>query len=207
MGNIYLQIGAGAGDLDARALYRDGFTEIVKKVVQPDDRVILVEPNPLNIAVLKRSWNSFKQAEIYEVGIVPKSVSGSDLSFYFSELDAPHYQVGSFDSQHVLKHYPQLKHNDLKCLMVETIDLLGFLSSIVGGRKVELLSLDIEGLDAEVILDTDFSAIQARLLSVEHLHLGVQADEVISHLEKGGFVRRGLGVDHNGYDWLFEKLV
>lgn len=29
---IYIQIGAGAGDLDSRANFRDGFTEYVKKL-------------------------------------------------------------------------------------------------------------------------------------------------------------------------------
>jgi hypothetical protein len=28
---IFIQIGAGAGDLDKRANYRDGFTEFIKK--------------------------------------------------------------------------------------------------------------------------------------------------------------------------------
>ena len=34
---IFIQIGAGAGDKDSRANYRDGFTEFVKKL--PKNRI------------------------------------------------------------------------------------------------------------------------------------------------------------------------
>ena len=51
---IFIQIGAGAGDLDKRANCRDGFTEFIKKL--PKNRIkkiILVEPNPINIQLLR----------------------------------------------------------------------------------------------------------------------------------------------------------
>ena len=31
---IFMQIGAGAGDLDKRSNYRDGFTEFIKKLLK-----------------------------------------------------------------------------------------------------------------------------------------------------------------------------
>lgn len=34
---VFIQVGAGAGDLDKKANYRDGFTELVKKL--PRERV------------------------------------------------------------------------------------------------------------------------------------------------------------------------
>jgi hypothetical protein len=42
---IYIQIGAGAGDLDSRANFRDGFSEYVKKLdTKSISKIILVEP-------------------------------------------------------------------------------------------------------------------------------------------------------------------
>jgi hypothetical protein len=32
MSNIYIQIGSGAGDLDSRVNFRDGFSELIKKL-------------------------------------------------------------------------------------------------------------------------------------------------------------------------------
>ena len=50
---IFIQIGAGAGDLDKRANCRDGFTEIIKSLPRHMiKKIILVEPNPLNIPLL-----------------------------------------------------------------------------------------------------------------------------------------------------------
>ena len=57
---IFIQIGAGAGDLDKRANCRDGFTEFIKNL--PRERIkkiILVEPNKLNIPLLKECWKNY----------------------------------------------------------------------------------------------------------------------------------------------------
>jgi hypothetical protein len=52
---VFIQIGAGAGDLDSRASFRDGFTEYVKKIEPSQiERIILLEPNPVNIPFLKK---------------------------------------------------------------------------------------------------------------------------------------------------------
>ena len=52
---IYVHIGAGAGDLDAGALFRDGFSEFVKKNDDQNKKIYLVEANPSNISKLKIS--------------------------------------------------------------------------------------------------------------------------------------------------------
>jgi hypothetical protein len=72
---IYVQIGAGAGDQDSRANYRDGFSETIK--ILPKDqikKIILVEPNPLNIPNLIECWKDYPQATIVQKAIVPKNI-------------------------------------------------------------------------------------------------------------------------------------
>ncbi len=66
---IYVHIGAGAGDLDAGALFRDGFSEFVKKNNDEDKRIFLVEANPSNISKLKISWKDYKNVEIFDFAI------------------------------------------------------------------------------------------------------------------------------------------
>jgi len=207
-GAIYVQIGAGAGDQDSRALFRDGFTEYVKKLPQQAiGRIILVEPNPFNIPALKRCWEAYPQAEIYQYGIVPKRFSGAELNFYYLPLDAPHYQVASVNAHHVLKHYKAATLADLHVLPVETVDLELFMKLAVGGDQVELLCLDIEGVEADVLLETDLKYLNANSVSFEHLHLGPSARRVARQFEKAGFVKVGNGVDHNNYDWLYKKVA
>jgi len=93
---VFIQIGAGAGDLDKRADYRDGFTEFIKKL--PRNRIkkiILVEPNPLNIPLLKECWKNYPESTIYEIGIIPTTYQETTIDFYYHPDDAPHYQVAS----------------------------------------------------------------------------------------------------------------
>ena len=81
----FVQVGSGAGDLDPRANFRDGFTELIKKIRLPESsRIILVEPNPHNLDQLKNCWNEFKNIEIFELGIVPKFYSQKILRFFFT---------------------------------------------------------------------------------------------------------------------------
>lgn len=202
---IFVQIGAGAGDLDSRANHRDGFSEFVKAL--PKERInhiILVEPNPINIPFLKKCWQDYPQAQIFEIAIAPKKLSCQNLDFFYAENDGPHFQVASINIEHVIKHYD----NSVKIckISVPTMDLESFLNQHVGDKEIELLSLDIEGIDAEVILDTDFNKINLKFLSYEYLHLGDLEKNVARHINDCKMTFRGRGVDHNGYDLLYEKM-
>ena len=206
MSKCFVQVGAGAGDQDSRANFRDGFSELVKSCeLGPDDKIVLVEPNPINLPALKKCWEAYPQARIHQIGIVPKADAGRKLVFYYAEEDAPHFQVGSFRSEHVLKHYESLSVGDLKTLEIGTTDLASFLTETVGSDLVALLCLDIEGLDAEVLLDTDLASLNVAFVSFEHLHLGDKTEAVVSHFEQSGYVKVGVGIDHNGFDWLYKK--
>lgn len=205
-GRIFVQIGAGAGDQDSRAGYRDGFTEFVKSLgLTASDKVLLVEPNPLNLEKLSLCWSEYPQASIKNLGIVPRGFGTGSAAFFFARADEPHFQVGSFAPDHVLHHYPDLNISDLETVLVETMDLESFISQAVGSREISLLSLDIEGFDADIILGTNFDSLNLKYLSFEHIHLGDRISQVVTHLEKYGFFHRGYGIDYQGYDWLFKK--
>jgi len=201
-----LQIGAGAGDQDSRANLRDGFTEFVKKYIDPKNervRIILVEPNPVNIPFLKECWKDYRQAEIYQLGICLRSSPQKEITFYYAEEDAPHYQVFSMNKEHVEKHYPS---QTIKEMVVECVPLEDFIQARIGTAEINLLALDIEGIDAEIILDIDFEKVNCQYISFEWLHLGKLKTRVMRKLADDGFRFVGEGVDYNGYDLLFEKI-
>jgi FkbM family methyltransferase len=205
MGQIFVQIGAGAGDCDSRANFRDGFSELVKSMdPRLIERVILVEPNPINITALRQCWKDYPQAEIYQIGINVPSLKNEKLTFYFADEDKPHYQVFSLKQEHVLKHYP---NGTIRTIEVETQDLVGFLRDTVGTeRQISLLSLDIEGIDAEILLSIDWRYVNVERLSFEHLHLAEKTDHVLRHLGNSGYMFIGSGVDVNGYDLMYERI-
>jgi hypothetical protein len=199
---IFIQIGAGAGDLDKAASCRDGFTEFIKKLPREHiKKIILVEPNPLNIPLLKECWKDYPESVIYEIGIVPKTYQNDTIDLYYCPLDGPHYQVASINKSHIQKHYGNNCELNKFIIPVKHID--NFINEITTEDDIELLALDIEGIDAEIILDINFDKIRLKYLSFEHIHLGDKEQSVINHLVYNNYEYLGLGVDYRGIDYLF----
>jgi len=198
---IFIQIGAGAGDLDKRANCRDGFTEIVKSLPRHIiKKIILVEPNPLNIPLLQECWKDYPEAIIYEIGIVPKKYQNNTMELYYCPLDGPNYQVASINKSHIQKHYGE--NCELEKFIIQVKQLEIFINEITT-EEIELLALDIEGIDAEVLLDIDFDNLKLKYISFEHIHLGNYKENVLNHLKNNNYELLGLGVDTNGYDYLY----
>lgn len=199
----FIQIGAGAGDLDSRADYRDGFTELVKQIDSDlIDRIILVEPNPVNISLLKQCWKDYPQAEIYNIGICTRDSVDKSIVFYYAVEDGPHFQVFSMDIEHVKKHYPT---GTIQSVTVDCMSLTDFIEFLNISESIDLLALDIEGIDAEVIMDTDWNSVNCRKLSFEYIHLGDKTDSVVNTLTTSGFKYAGVGVDYRGIDYLYTR--
>lgn len=201
--SVYVQVGAGAGDRDPRAGFRDGFSEYVKsRRLAPGDRVVLVEPNPANIPTLTECWDGYPQAEIHQLGICPPSGAERSITFYYAAEDAPHFQVFSMSPEHVLTHYPgaELLEERVRC-----VTLPEFLDDVVGTAHIDLLALDIEGIDADVLLTTDWTKVNCALLSFEALHLSDHLEAVGRHLWAAGLSDLGEGIDHNGFDLLYGR--
>ena len=198
---IFIQIGAGAGDLDKRANCRDGFTEFIKKLPrQSIKKIILVEPNPLNIPLLKECWKDYPEAIIYEIGIVPKNYQNNTIDLYYCPLDGPHYQVASINKSHIRKHYGE--NCELEKFIIPVKQLEHFINEITTD-EIDLLALDIEGIDAEIVLDINFNNLKLKYISFEHLHLGEYKENVLNHLKNNNYEFLGSGIDHNGYDYLY----
>ena len=61
----------------------------------------------------------------------------------------------------------------------------------------------MNGIDAEIILDMNFNNIKLKYLSFEHIHLDEKRNAVLNHLNNNKYTYLGLGVDHNGFDYLY----
>lgn len=104
--------------------------------------------------------------------------------------------------EHVLKHYPQgtLHSFDAPCEQVSDV-----LAKFSQGATISLLALDIEGIDAEVLLSIEWSDLACDSVSFEVLHLGSSMEDVKRVLVAAGFVPAGDGLDPSGYDRLFVR--
>lgn len=58
--SYFIQIGAGAGDQDERSNYKNGFTNFIKKNIRNrNNKVLIIEANPLNLDKLRLCWRDF----------------------------------------------------------------------------------------------------------------------------------------------------
>lgn len=198
----YIQLGAGAGDMDSSMGYRDGFTRLVKKWARPDDRVILVEPNPMNLEPLNTCWRDWPNSEIHPLAIVPRAMDREWVDLVLAASDGPHFRKGSVSDVHVQSHFPGA---ELRTIRVPCTTLPELLQSVCPEDMIELLAVDIEGLDAEVILDVDWGAVRCRSLSFEFEHRGKLGSRVNAALKDAGFVASGFGVDDRLLDILYRR--
>ncbi len=195
----FIQIGAGAGDRDPNANFIDGFTRMVKALDPATvKRVILVEPNPINIPFLQECWKDYPQAEIFNIGIVPASYTEKTITFYYAKSDGPHFQCTSIKKEHT-------RQSDLGEFIASCETLTEFLHRTVDKTLVDVLALDIEGIDGDVIIDTDWNQFNIDQLSFEYTNLGEQTEIVKQHLEKFNFKYAGIGLDRDGLDWMYKK--
>ena len=200
MKKIFVHLGAGAGDLDKRANFRCGFTELIKDKCSEDDEALVIEANPKNIEKLEMCYQNFKNVKVLNLAITHEI--SKELVFFFTEDDAPHYQVCSVDINHVKKHYP---NSDIKNFKIQAVNINDFFQKYVG-NKIDYLSIDLEGIDYNVIMKIDFKKIKVENISIEHLHLkNHEKKNMINNLNNFGFSYCGNGYDHNNYDYLFKN--
>ena len=72
--------------------------------------------------------------------------------------------------------------------------------------EIEFLSLDIEGMDFDVLMNIDLNKFKIKNISFEHLHLSfIQKLLVVYKLTRHNYYYSGLGFDVRKSDWLFSK--
>ena len=199
----FLHIGAGAGDLDPAANYRDGFTELVKNHKAKIKKVFVVEANPINIKKLKKCWKNYKSVKIYNFAIVSNKIDNKKIRFYYCKKDAPHYQLFSTQINHVKHYFPNSK---IESKLIKTMSIKNFMEKNFKKKIINFFSVDIEGGDFNVIMSLDLKRYNIQNISLEYLHLNVkQKKKILQKLIANGYSYNGFGVDHNNIDWSFKK--
>lgn len=198
---IFIHLGAGAGDLDERANFKCGFTEFIKKNNKLNDKIFVLEANPKNIPHLKACYKNFSNVNVYNLGISRNNEKY--LIFYFTEDDAPHYQVCTSKIEHLKKHYPNSK---VKKFKIQSISINEFLEKEVSHNLIDFLSIDLEGIDYDALMSIDMNKFDIKNISIEFIHLtSLQKKIMINHLNHNGYSYIGYGYDYNNFDFLFTK--
>ena len=198
---IFVHLGAGAGDLDERANFRCGFTEFIKKNVKSNNKIFILEANPKNITKLRECYKDFSNANIYNLGI---SINNEkSLKFYYTDDDAPHYQVCSTKIEHLKKHYP---NSIIKNFEIISLSINEFFREKVKENIIDYLSIDLEGIDFDALMSINMKKFDIKNISIEFIHLtSLEKKKMIKHLNQNGYSYVGNGYDHNNFDFLFKR--
>jgi FkbM family methyltransferase len=203
---IYIQLGAGAGDLDYAADFRDGFSKLVKsKEINEGDRILVVEANHFNIPTLTESWRAYPHVEIYNLAISTKRLGNPQkIDFFYAVDDGPYFQIASVIESHVRKYSPG---SVVKSFSVAAVGINTFLKEKCGDLPVELLAIDIEGLDLEVIEELDLSRFDIHRISFEKSLDLPRKKSINKKLKSMGYRRAGSGMDPHNSDVMWVKPV
>tara|TARA_A100001011_G_scaffold380455_1_gene447788 strand:+ start:421 stop:1101 length:681 start_codon:yes stop_codon:yes gene_type:complete len=194
-----IQIGSGSANYDTYV--QDGFTNFVKKE-NIEDPIFIIEANPVHLKNLKKYWENKKNVKIFNFAIIPDNIQKEKMTFFYSLNDYPNYQIFSNSKLFVEKYFPKETINEK---VVECIKISKFLDE---NRitNIDYLSLDIEGMDYEVLINLDLNRFKIKNISFEHLHLSLwQKVKIILKLVKNRYFFSGMGFDIRKSDWMFTK--
>ena len=194
-----IQIGSGSANYDSYV--QDGFTNFVKKR-NPENKIFIIEANSIHLKNLKKFWINNKNVRIFNTAIVPDNIEKKEMSFFYSLSDKPDYQIFSNSKVFVKKHFPkgEIVEKIIECEKISNFLKNNHISS------VDYLSLDIEGMDYDVIINLDLEKFYIKNISFEHLHLSfLQKIRIILKLIKNRYFFSGMGFDVRKSDWMFTR--
>ncbi len=194
-----VQIGSGSSNLDKQ--FQDGFTNYAQKEIK-DSKLYLVEANSIHIQKLKKNWKNNNNVKIFNFAVIPDNVDEQNKEFFYAKDDAPDYQIFSSSRNFVEKHFPksQILKKIVKCEKISNFFEKNLLF------KIKFLSLDIEGMDFEVLYNLDLQKFDIENISFEHLHLSFwQKCKIVKKLIKNDYFFSGMGFDVRKSDWMFSK--
>ena len=141
-----------------------------------NQNILLVEPVPYNITLLKENTAKYKNISIETSAVSEKN---QIKKFYYVKPDAvkklgKHWAsgIGSFDKQHILNHkYKRFMVSDTD---IEQIDIqyLSFSNLIekYSISSIDLLQIDVEGAEFEILNSIDFEKIEIKKIIFEFKH-------------------------------------
>ena len=141
-----------------------------------NQNILLVEPVPYNITLLKENTAKYKNISIETSAVSEKN---QIKKFYYVKPDAvkklgKHWAsgIGSFDKQHILNH--KNKRFAVSDLDIEEVDIQYLTFSDLTDKylisSIDLLQIDVEGAEFEILNSIDFEKIEIKKIIFEFKH-------------------------------------
>jgi len=193
-----VQIGANRGN-DELTNYLFSNYEII-------DFGLFVEANPIHIDELKKCYDRYENIIVDNVAIKLPSHNNDVITIYYHTGD-PGYEIASCNIDHIKSHMEYSSFLDstggtissfeINCI---TLDQLFEKYSI---HELDILFLDIEGIDAEVLLTFDWEKYHIKRVEFEQIHLGNYRNAVKNMMIGMGYIQTSSMHVNN---WAFEMV-
>jgi FkbM family methyltransferase len=191
-GIFFVQIGSNDG------LHNDPIRKLVLN--HPDWQGIFVEPVP---GLYERLVNNYKFSSRFIFENVAIGETSGVCEFHFvseaakklPDLPGWYDQLGSFNKEHILKHFDGKLAPFIVSQPVTTLPL-GDLLARHHVKKLDLLHIDTEGFDYKVLSTLDFSIYHPRVILYEHEHLSIdEKAQALALMRENGYITSEYGGD------------
>jgi FkbM family methyltransferase len=176
-------------------------------------RGILIEPVPYLFEKLQESFGDKSRFVLEQVAIGPdiarSTFYGVDVAAteQLPNLPVWYDQIGSFDRNHILKHFGESISPFIFEIQVDVIPL----DEVFRRHEVsqcQLLHIDTEGFDLKVLKTLNLENIRPVVIYIEHKHLPAnEKNDLIIRFSKYRYELRDCGDDFLAIDKEFSKRL
>ena len=141
-----------------------------------NQNVLLVEPVPYNISLLKENTAKYNNINIETSAVSEKN---EIKKFYYVKPDAvkklgKHWAsgIGSFDKQHILNHKNKrflVSETDIEQIDIQYLTFSNLIEKY-SISSIDLLQIDVEGVEFEILNSIDFEKIEIKKIIFEFKH-------------------------------------
>jgi FkbM family methyltransferase len=177
-GFFFIQIGANDG------IHSDPIYKYVKKYKWSG---ILIEPQKKYFLQLKENYKDMPQLKFENIAIGIKNEKMNLYKVAENEQEAHwHNAVSSLDCNRGVLAWMQYE----KTIVTERVEVMTFANLIdkYDINKIDLLQIDVEGLEHKIIRSDHFFKIKPRIIHYEHRHLSyAEQEDCISVLQSNNY--------------------
>ena len=141
-----------------------------------NQNILLVEPVPYNISLLKKNTAKYNNIKIETSALSDKS---EIKKFYYVKPDAieklgKHWAsgIGSFDKHHILNHKNKrfkIENSDIEEIELQYLTFADLINKY-SITSVDMLQIDAEGAEFEILNSIDFKKILIKKIIFEFKH-------------------------------------
>jgi FkbM family methyltransferase len=141
-----------------------------------DENILLVEPVPYNIKLLRENTSKYKNIKI-ETSAISRKVGGE--KFYYIKHESikdlgKHWAsgIGSFDKQHILNHKNKrfkVESSDIEEIEIQYLTFEDLVSKY-SIMSIDMLQIDVEGAEFEILDSIDFKKMLIKKIIFEFKH-------------------------------------